>query len=132
NTDFDPSNYPNVAAAGNKYLYKWSVANADFFYGTGNGVNGGACSSTITGNLQMVNVGLHGFAIGFDIVGGLFSENNISALDFGASQQFLVTDNASVPIRLTQTATICSGANDKLQGSWSEGIVAFESRVVQK
>ncbi|HKN28416.1 MAG TPA: sulfatase-like hydrolase/transferase [Roseiarcus sp.] len=37
-----------------------------------------------------------------------------------------------VPIRLTQTATICSGANDKLQGSWSEGIVAFESRVVQK
>ena len=95
NTDFDPSNYPNVAAAGNKYLYKWSVANADFFYGTGNGVNGGACSSTITGNLQMVNVGLHGFAIGFDIVGGLFSENNISALDFGASQQFLVTDNAS-------------------------------------
>src|SRR5208337_676984 len=24
-----------------------------------------------------------------------------------------------VPIRLTQTATICSGANDKLQGSWS-------------
>ena len=37
-----------------------------------------------------------------------------------------------VPIRLTQSATICSGANDKLQGSWSEGIVAFESRVVQK
>ena len=41
-------------------------------------------------------------------------------------------EGSSVPIRLTQTATICSGANDKLQGSWSEGIVAFESRVVQK
>src|SRR5208337_2999526 len=41
-------------------------------------------------------------------------------------------EEESVPIRLTQTATICSGANDKLQGSWSEGIVAFESRVVQK
>ena len=38
----------------------------------------------------------------------------------------------SVPIRLTQTPTICSGANDKLQGSWFEGIVASESRVVQK